>query len=238
MSAPSFGRRRRDRAVAIWHPRPVMRVLAPFVVVVVSLLSGCAPAVGAEGGPCTGGGGCDPGLTCLSDLCVDAGEGEGEGEGGEGEGEGEGACGGDVGGDNGIDDCRPLPSNCAALSDSCEVAFRVLRAGLAQGAYDCFAAQPSSSCGNANAVVDTCFGGLTACDNASAQTVCGQIDQACRNANDTGFNRAGCDADLQPMNDDFIALYGDCFNANLNASCSVIHDGCYEDAFARLVNGT
>ncbi len=28
--------------------------------------------VGSEGCPCTTGGGCDPGLTCLSDLCVDA----------------------------------------------------------------------------------------------------------------------------------------------------------------------
>ncbi len=27
--------------------------------------------VGAESCPCTGGGGCDPGLTCLSDTCVD-----------------------------------------------------------------------------------------------------------------------------------------------------------------------
>lgn len=214
-----------------------------FVVVVVPLvLSGCAAAVGAEGGPCTAGGGCDPGLTCLSDLCVDAGEGEGErsdgeGEGGEGEGEGE-ACGGDVGGPNGIDDCRPLPSTCDAFSESCEVAFLVLRAGLAQGAYDCFAAQSSSSCGNADSVVGTCFSSLTACANPSAQTVCGQIDQACRDANDTGFNRTGCEADLKPMNDDFIALYGDCFNANLQSTCDVIHDGCYEDTFARLVNGT
>ena len=30
--------------------------------------------VGSEGCPCTTGGGCDPGLTCLSDLCVDAGK--------------------------------------------------------------------------------------------------------------------------------------------------------------------
>jgi hypothetical protein len=29
--------------------------------------------VGAEGCPCTGGGGCDPGLACLSTVCVDPG---------------------------------------------------------------------------------------------------------------------------------------------------------------------
>ncbi|MCB9713885.1 MAG: hypothetical protein H6712_08530 [Myxococcales bacterium] len=33
----------------------------------------CVP--GAEGCSCTPGGGCDPGLTCLSELCVDVGGG-------------------------------------------------------------------------------------------------------------------------------------------------------------------
>jgi hypothetical protein len=29
--------------------------------------------IGSEGCPCTGGGACDPGLTCLSEVCVNAG---------------------------------------------------------------------------------------------------------------------------------------------------------------------
>lgn len=36
-------------------------------------------SVGAEGCSCTGGGGCDPGLTCLSSACVDAGGDTGSG---------------------------------------------------------------------------------------------------------------------------------------------------------------
>jgi len=43
-------------------------------VVVVTLLFGCSDSkplpVGAEGAACASGGGCDPGLICLSQLCV------------------------------------------------------------------------------------------------------------------------------------------------------------------------
>ncbi|MBN2572929.1 MAG: hypothetical protein JXP73_00050 [Deltaproteobacteria bacterium] len=65
-----------------------------------SLLLGCSDdtrtriPVGAEGGPCTAGGGCDPGLVCLSHLCVrlpDSAIPPGEG----------GAGGGDTGGSAG-----------------------------------------------------------------------------------------------------------------------------------------
>ena len=81
-----------------------------------------------------------------------------------------------------------------------------------------------------------CFSSLVACDNASAETICGRAEQACLDASDTGFDRAGCDGDLKPMNDDFIVLYTDCFNGNLNQPCNTLHDACFEDAFARLVN--
>ena len=40
-----------------------------------SSLEGCKEActIGSEGCECTGGGACDPGLTCLSMICVNAG---------------------------------------------------------------------------------------------------------------------------------------------------------------------
>ena len=46
--------------------------------VVCMVAAGCSSAglkipVGSEGGPCTSGGGCDPGLSCLSKVCVNAG---------------------------------------------------------------------------------------------------------------------------------------------------------------------
>lgn len=206
------------------------RVAITTVVTLLLVVVSCGPAVGAEGGPCTSGGACDAGLSCLSSLCVDSGDGPG----GEAEGEGEGGCRGDVGGDNDLADCSGLPSACADISDACEAGFFTLRAGLAQAAFDCFAREPG--CANPEATTSSCFSSLLACDNASAQTICGRAEQTCLAANDAGFDGAGCGSDLKPMNDDFIVLYTDCFNGNLNQPCNVLHDACFEDAFARLVN--
>jgi hypothetical protein len=63
-------------------------------------------SVGGEGCPCTGGGACDPGLTCASDLCIDLGGGPGtdggdhdgdagtaDRDGGDGDGDGDGDVG-------------------------------------------------------------------------------------------------------------------------------------------------
>jgi hypothetical protein len=202
---------------------------AATVLLVSLAFAGCGPSVGAEGGPCTAGGACDDGLTCLSNLCVDDDD-----DGGGAEGEGEGDCRGDAGGDNDLGDCATLPSGCADITDACEAGFLTLRAGLAQGAFDCFAAE--QSCADPEGTTSRCFSSLSACDNASAQTICGRADQACQDASDTGFDRTGCEGDLKPMNDDFIVLYTDCFNGNLNQPCNVLHDACFEDAFARLVN--
>jgi hypothetical protein len=49
-------------------------------------------AIGTELCPCTPGGSCDPGLECLSDLCVDPNNGDGDGDGdptGDGDGDGD-----------------------------------------------------------------------------------------------------------------------------------------------------
>lgn len=62
-----------------------MSIVLRLTVVSIAVLASvaCGPPVGSEGAPCTEGGGCDPGLRCLSETCVfdpDAAEGEGEGE--------------------------------------------------------------------------------------------------------------------------------------------------------------
>jgi hypothetical protein len=49
--------------------------------------------VGSEACPCTPGGGCDPGLSCYSGVCVDAGATSGNGDGAEGPGPGGGTDG-------------------------------------------------------------------------------------------------------------------------------------------------
>lgn len=74
---------------------------------------GGACTVGAEGCPCTQGGACDPGLTCLSDLCVDTNAGTG----------GDGAGGGFSTGSGG--DCQ---TGCSKL----DVLFAVDHSGSMQ----------------------------------------------------------------------------------------------------------
>ena len=52
----------------------------PVALTVLVVLGACGRACtgeGDEGGPCFPNDTCNDGLTCLSELCVDAGEGEG-----------------------------------------------------------------------------------------------------------------------------------------------------------------
>jgi len=214
------------RAVLLWA------LSAGAVLTVAS----CGKAVGSEGGPCTSGGGCDPGLTCASDLCVKLGEGEGEGDPGEGEGE----CQGDDGGAHAVDDCAGIPAAACADIDqnetetACRDAGLTLRAGLFDAAFACLAQISSAQCHDAGAIND-CFGALTACANPGAETTCTQARDACVDGNDDGFPLDVCIADLTPTNLAFRTAWADCFNNSGAQPCSDVEDACYNNATNTLI---
>lgn len=198
-------------------------------------LGACAKAVGSEGGSCTGGGACDPGLTCASDLCVRLT--------GEGEGEGEGPCQGDEPARNDRADCETIGTAvCAAIDDNqavqtCDTAAAMLRSGLFQAAFDCIAAIPPSRCGNLGPSLDECFAALTACPLDAADSLCGQADETCVSEGDDGFPLDVCVADLTPTNATFRTAYADCFNASAGVACADVHDSCYNTALNAAVGG-
>jgi hypothetical protein len=215
-----------------------------------AFVASCGKPIGSEGGPCTGGGGCDIGLVCLSDLCVDAtpdggpaAEGEGEGEAAEGEGEGEGACQGDNAAQNDRADCFSIPASaCAPAADNgavqtCDVAGAILRSGLFQAAFDCMAAIPSNACASLDDDVTACFATLTACPLPAADELCVQANDACVAGGDEGFPLATCQADLRATNQAFREAYAECFNASGSAACDGVHDDCYNTAQNALVIG-
>ncbi len=208
---------------------------------VTAMTASCGKAIGSEGGPCTGGGGCDVGLVCLSDVCVDptSGEGEGEGEGGEGEGE----CQGDNAAQNDRADCLTIPASaCADAEDNtavqtCDVAGAILRSGLFQAAFDCMEAIPANACATLDEQVTDCFAALTACPLPAADALCTQANEACVGGGDNGFPVATCQADLRSTNQAFREAYAECFNASGSAACDGVHDDCYNTAQNALVIG-
>jgi hypothetical protein len=235
----------------------MVMVMVMVMLAVLVMLAGCKP-VGSEGGPCTGGGGCDVGLVCLSDVCVDpTGEGEGEGEGGEGEGEGgegegegeggegegEGECQGDNAAQNDRADCLSIPASaCAPAADNgavqtCDVAAAILRSGLFQAAFDCIAAIPANACASLDAEVDECFAQLTACPLPAADALCTQANDACVAGGDNGFPLAACQSDLRATNQEFRESYAVCFNNSGAAPCDGVHDDCYNVSLNLLVTG-
>jgi hypothetical protein len=202
--------------------------------------------VGSEGGPCTEGGGCDPGLACRSDLCVDLG-GEGEGEGGEGEGEGgegegEGECQGDEAAVFDVDDCDGIPTAaCGPIEENaalttCRDAALILRNGIFNEVFPCIDAIPATECDALNGPLGDCFGLITACPNTAAENLCQQAFDTCSAEGQTNFPQAACESDLVPTNQAFRQAYADCFNQAAAEPCSSVHDFCYNFALAALVD--
>jgi len=79
--------------------KPFLFALIPCALAAL-FLSACPDgdcAIGSEGCACTAGGACDDGLSCLSNLCVNAGGGDGDGDTslpvGDGDGDGSGSSG-------------------------------------------------------------------------------------------------------------------------------------------------
>lgn len=220
------------------------QALALALAVAVALVACPTPIgepIGSEGGPCTAGGGCDPGLVCLSDLCVDPDSGEeGEGEGGEGEGEG---CQGDEPATNDRSDCATIPtSSCAPLDQNaavqtCDVAAAILRSGIFQAAFDCIADIPASACASVDAELDACFAALTACPLERADALCDQANEACVAGGDNGFPLELCKDDVRSTNQAFRDAYAECFNASGTAPCDGVHGDCYNTALNTLVGG-
>lgn len=206
----------------------------------------CGKPIGSEGGPCTGGGGCDVGLACLSDVCVDPNSGEGEGEGeareGEGEGEADEGCQGDNAAQNDRDDCFTIPAAaCAPAEDNgavqtCDVAGAILRSGLFQAAFDCIADIPANACASLDDAVNACFAALTACPLPAADDLCAQANGFCEDEGDFDFPLDRCADDLRATNQAFREAYAACFNTSTDA-CGVVHDDCYNVAQNTLVSG-
>ncbi|MFO7563263.1 MAG: hypothetical protein R6X02_11520 [Enhygromyxa sp.] len=83
--------------------------------------SGCQ--IGAEGCPCTVGGGCDPGLTCDLGICVPGSSGDGDGDPTTGDGDGDPTTGdgdGDPTTGDGDGDGDPNPNFMCVLDDWCD----------------------------------------------------------------------------------------------------------------------
>ncbi len=117
-------------------------------------------AVGSETCPCTTGGACDPGLLCLSNICVDPNNETGGG--------GDGSGGGGIGGAGGMD-CVPDGEGCQAV----DVIFALDSSGSMQAENGALAATQAFQ-----QVVDTI-----------SRINCSQVDFriGITNDNDSGF---------------------------------------------------
>lgn len=156
--------------------------------------------VASEGCPCTAGGSCDTGLTCLSNVCVNTGGGAGTGGGGAGTGGGQTAeqmCSSFAGYCAKLNECAPAlvklsygtVDECSArFAISCKDAVKAPDSGLTATAIaGCMAALPGATCDDviyrkvaACAIKGTRSNGM-ACgtDEQCTTGYCAQSDNAC-----------------------------------------------------------
>lgn len=107
-------------------PRLLVQLLGPLLLAtgaVIGFAGGCfdpdandSCVTASEGCSCTSGGSCDPGLVCLSGLCVSpdgtTGDGDGDGDGTTGDGDGDPTGDGDGDGDSDMDGVADADDNC------------------------------------------------------------------------------------------------------------------------------